>query len=76
MLVSAKGSTFTLTNVLYVLGITRNLLSIPALDKVGLVLKFANGRCTIHDLNNGEIIFAHMWYVMVRIGLTHINMRQ
>ena len=29
-----------------------------ALPKVGLVVKFANGHCKLHDLIDGDIIFA------------------
>ena len=56
MLIATDGSTFTLLDVLYVLGIKKNLLSIFALAKIGFVVKFVDDRCTFHDLSNGDSI--------------------
>ena len=55
---AANGSTFTLYDALYVLGIKKNLLSVSALAKIGLVVKFVDDRCTVHDLSYGDIIVA------------------
>ena len=55
---TANGSTFTLYDVLYVPGIKKNLLSVFALAKIGLVVKFVDDRCTVHDLSYGDIIVA------------------
>ena len=46
MLTAANGSTFTLSDALYVPGIKKNLLSVFALAKIGLVVKFVDDRCT------------------------------
>ena len=58
MLIAADGNTFTLSNVLYVPGIKKNLLSVSTLAKIGLVVKFVDDRCIIHDLSVGESIIA------------------
>ena len=58
MLNAANGSTFTLYDALYVPGIKKNLLSVSALAKIGLVVKFVDDRCTVHDLSYGDIIVA------------------
>ena len=55
---AANGSTFTLYDALYVPGIKKNLLSVSALAKIGLVVKFVDDRCTVHDLSYGDIIVA------------------
>ena len=52
------GSTFTLYDALYVPGIKKNLLSVSALAKIGLVVKFVDDRCIVHDLAYGDIIVA------------------
>ena len=57
-LVAANGSTFILLDVLFVLGIKKNLLSIFALARNGLVVKFVDDRCTVHDLSDGDSIIA------------------
>ena len=56
MFIATNGSTFTSSDVLYVPGIKKNLLSISALAKIGLVVKFVDDRCTVHDLSNGDSI--------------------
>lgn len=58
VLIAADGSTFTLTDTLYVLGIKKNLLSIFALAKIGLLVKFMDDRCIVHDLSYGDSIIA------------------
>ena len=58
MLKAADGSTFTLLDALYVPGIKKNLLSILALIKIGLLVKFMDDRCTVHDLSYGDSIIA------------------
>ena len=58
VLVVANGSTFTLLDALYVPGIKKNLLSVSTLAKAGLVVKFGDDRCTIHDLSDGDVIVA------------------
>ena len=58
VLVAANGSTFTLLDDLYVQGIKKNLLSIFALAKNGLVVKFVDDGCTIHDIKDGDVIVA------------------
>ena len=58
VLAAANGSTFTLLDALYVPGIKKNLLSVFALAKNGLVVKFVDDRCTIHDLRDGDVIVA------------------
>ena len=58
MLIAADGSTFTLSDVLYVPGIKKNLLSVFALAKIGLVVKFVDDKCTVHDLSDGDSIIA------------------
>ena len=58
MLIAANGSTFTLSYILYVPGIKKSLLSIFALAKIGLVVKFVDDRCTAHELSDGDSIIA------------------
>ena len=58
MLIATDGTTFTLSNVLYVLGIKKSLLSFFVLAKIGLVVKFVDDRCTVHDLSDGDNIIA------------------
>ncbi|MCO5558079.1 hypothetical protein L7F22_011655 [Adiantum nelumboides] len=58
VLTVANGSSFTLVDALYVPGIKKNLLSISALARLGLVVKFVDDRCIIHDLNFGDEIVA------------------
>ena len=58
MLIATDGSTFTLSNVLYVPGIKKNLLSVSTLAKIGLVVKFVDDRCIGHDLLDGGSIIA------------------
>ena len=57
-LVVANGSTFMLTDELYVPWIKKNLLSIFAIAKFVLVVKFVDDRFIVHDLNNAAIIVA------------------
>ncbi|MCO5594179.1 hypothetical protein L7F22_048203 [Adiantum nelumboides] len=56
VLTAANNSSFTLVDALYVPGIKKNLLSISALARLGLVVKFVDDRCTVHDLNFGDEI--------------------
>ena len=58
VLIAANDSTSTLSYVLYVLGIKKNLLSVFGLAKIGLVVKFVDDRCIAHDLSNGDNIIA------------------
>jgi transposase InsO family protein len=58
ILATADGSSFTLSDALFVPGIKKNLLSVSALAKIGLVVKFVDDRCTVHDLSNGDVIIA------------------
>ena len=39
-------------------GVTKNLLPIFALEKLGLVVKVVDDRCTIHDLSSSDTIVA------------------
>jgi len=55
---AANGSSFTLFDVLYVPGIKKNLLSVSALTRIGLVMKFIDDKCTVHDLSAGDTIVA------------------
>ena len=57
-LVAANGSTFVLLEVLFVPGIQKNLLSVFALARNGLLVKFVHDRCTIHDLIDGDNVVA------------------
>ena len=58
ILTTADGSSFILSDTLFVPGIKKNLLLVSALAKVGLVVKFVDDRCTVHDLSNGDVIIA------------------
>ena len=58
VLTSANGSSFTLSDALYVPGIRKNLLSVSALARLGFVVKFVDDRCTVHDLTSGDTIIA------------------
>ena len=58
MLDAANGGSFILHDALYVPGIKKNLLSVSALARVGLVVKFVDDRCTVHDLSDGDTIVA------------------
>ena len=53
---AANGSTFTLFDALDEL--KKNLLSVSALAKIGLVVKFVDDRCIVHDLSCGDNIVA------------------
>ena len=39
-------------------GIKKNLLSVFAFAKIGLIVKFVDDKCTIHDLSLGDTIVA------------------
>ena len=39
-------------------GIKKNLLSVSAFAKIGLIVKFVDDRCTVHDLSSGDTIIA------------------
>ena len=58
MLDAANGGSFILHDALYVPGIQKNLLSVSALARVGLVVKFVDDTCTFHDLGDGDTIVA------------------
>ena len=58
ILTTVDGSSFTLSDGLFVLGIKKNLLSVSALAKIGLVVEFVEDRCTVHYLCNGDVIIA------------------
>lgn len=65
MLTAANGSSFTLVDALYVLGIKKNLLSVSALARLGLVVKFVDDRCTVHDLSFGVMKLLHRAFYAV-----------
>jgi hypothetical protein len=50
VLTTTDGSSFTLSDVLFVTRIKKNLFSVSALPKIVLVVKFVDDRCTLHDL--------------------------
>ena len=52
--VGVNGSSFTFVDALYVPGIKKNLLSVSALARLVLVVKFVDNRCTVHDLSFGD----------------------
>ena len=56
---ATNGGSFILHDALYVLGKKKNLLSISALAKAGLVVKFVDDRCTTHDLSETAIQLLH-----------------
>ena len=58
VLAAANDNAFTLRDALYVPRIKKNLLSVSALTRVGLVVKFVDDRCTIYDLSDGDTIVA------------------
>ncbi|MCO5556545.1 hypothetical protein L7F22_010094 [Adiantum nelumboides] len=58
VLTATNGSSFTLVDALYVLGIKKNLLSVYALARLGVVVKFMDDRCIVHDLSFGDEIVA------------------
>ncbi|MCO5555895.1 hypothetical protein L7F22_009439 [Adiantum nelumboides] len=58
VLTAANGSSFTLVDALYVLGIKKNILFVSALARLSLVVKFVDERCTVHDLSFGDEIVA------------------
>ncbi|MCO5554729.1 hypothetical protein L7F22_008263 [Adiantum nelumboides] len=49
----SNGSDLCLPNVLYVLGIKKNLLSVSSLAKSGLRVVFEDDRCVVRDRENG-----------------------
>ena len=55
---AANGSSFTLLDALYVLEINKNLLLVSALARLGLVVKFVDDKCIVHDLASGDTIIA------------------
>ena len=55
---AANAISFTLSNALYVLGIKKNLLYVFALARLGLVVKFVDDRCIVHDLSTCDTIIA------------------
>ncbi|KAH7301428.1 hypothetical protein KP509_23G025900 [Ceratopteris richardii] len=58
ILTIVDGSSFTLSDALFVSGIKKNLYSISILTKIGLVVKFVHDISTVHDLSNGDVIIA------------------
>ena len=59
VLIAANGTSFILVDALYIPGIKKNLLSISALvARLGLVVKFVDDRCIVHDLSFGDEIVA------------------
>ncbi|KAH7421779.1 hypothetical protein KP509_13G075100 [Ceratopteris richardii] len=72
VLTIVDGSSFTLSDAsdaLFVRGIKKNLLSVSALAKIGLVVKFVDDRCTIHDLSNGASGILCRWlYKLIDYG--------
>ena len=54
VLTIANGNAFTLKDALYVPGMKKNLLSIFALTRFGLIVKFVDDRCIVHDLTLGD----------------------
>ena len=58
VLTVANGNAFTLKDALYVPGIKKNLLSVSTLTRFGLIVKFVDDRCTVHDLSSGDTIVA------------------
>ena len=58
VLATANDNAFTLRDALYILGIKKNLLLVSALTRVGLVIKFVDDRCTVHDLSDEDTIVA------------------
>ena len=70
IMTTANGSSFTLPYTLFVLGIKKKLLSVLALAKIVLVVKFVDDRCTVHDLSNGDVMIAsgvlcHVLYKLI-----------
>ena len=61
VLIATDGSTLTLLDALYVLGIKKNLLLFFALAKIGLIIKFMDDRCMIHVLSFSGSIIASSW---------------
>ena len=51
VLIVTNGSSFTLVNALYVPRIKKNLLLVSTLTRIGLVVKFVDDKCMVHDLN-------------------------
>ena len=43
---------------LYVPRIKKNLLSVSTFAKIGLIVKFVDDRCIVHDLSSGDTIIA------------------
>ena len=41
--------------------VKKNLLSVSGLAKIGLVVKFVDEKCIVHDLSCGDIIVASGW---------------
>ena len=59
VLIAANGGAFTLSNVLWVPSIQKNLLSVSAIARGGLMVKFLDDRCTVHDISDGDTIVAY-----------------
>ena len=55
ILTTVDGSSFTLSDALFVSGNKKNLLT-NSQDWLGV--KFVDDRCTIHDLSNDDVIIA------------------
>ena len=55
---SAHGGSFILSHILYVPGIKKNLISVPAVALGGLDVKFSGHKCTVYDLEDAGTIVA------------------
>ncbi|MCO5570746.1 hypothetical protein L7F22_024474 [Adiantum nelumboides] len=58
VLTTTNGSSFTLVDTLYIPRIKKNILYVSALARLGLVVKFVDDRCTVHDFSFGDEIVA------------------
>ena len=70
VLTAANGSPFTLVDALCVPGIKKNLLLVFALTRIGLIVKFMDSKCTVHDLSYGDTIVA---FGLLCRGLYKVN---
>ena len=55
---ATNGRSFILHDALYVPRIKKNLLLVSALTRMGLVMRFINDKCIVHDLSVGDTIVA------------------
>ena len=75
-LVATNGSTFMLIYALYVPRIGKNLLPIFVFAKLGLVVKFVDDRCIVHNPSNGDIIMASSSFCIDLMHIRSVQMRQ